>query len=142
MIANEAISTLTISGSDPEPVTTYTVTVSPSQYTYTHTGTDAGTWRSQYFIIVVTDNKNNIVPDAEISIIAPYPDYTRLYNNSGQEIPSPMTVRTGAGGQYDLRVDYFTQADFSTTPATKLTYSGQLVVTHKQFSKTVIFTVQ
>jgi hypothetical protein len=142
LIANEAISTLNISGSDPDPVTTYTVNISPAQYTYTHTGTDAGTWRSQYFIVVVTDNKNNVIPDAEISVIAPYPDYTKLYDISGQEIASPMTVRTDAGGQYDLRVDYFTQADFSTTPATKLTYSGQLVVAHKQFSKTVVLTVQ
>lgn len=142
LIANEAISTLNISGSDPDPVTTYTVNISPAQYTYTHTGTDAGTWRSQYFIIVVTDNKNNVIPDAEISVIAPYPDHTRLYDGSGHQIPSPMTVKTDGEGQYDLRVDYFTQVDFSTTPATKLTYSGQLVVTHKQFSKTVIFTVQ
>ena len=81
------------------------------------------------------------MPDAEITVVSPHAQYTKLFDGN-TEIQSPMSVRADTNGQYNLRVDYFTNADFTSSPILRLSYSGQLVVSHKQYAKTVKFTVQ
>jgi len=138
--ANEAMATLDIKASD-QPNTSYTINVAPSSFSYTYTGTDTGSWRTVWFTIVLADNSGNPVPNAEIDIVSPNTQYTKLYENNTEKT-SPMTAITNANGKYFLRVDYYTQADYSQNPPVKTTYSGQLVISYNANIKTVNFEVK
>lgn len=143
LTANEAVIPITIKGTD-QPVIDYVITVAPGNFTYTYTGT-VDKWQTQFFSITVTETKGFPVKDANITIISPHTEHTKLYVVEGVsyvEKPSPIVVKTDANGQYLLRLDYYTKSDYTVTPITKLLYNGQLIVTYKQFSKTVDFKVQ
>ena len=90
---------------------------------------------------MVNDQNGNLVPNSEITVVSPHEEYTKLYDGAA-EAPSPMVVHADSNGQYNLRVDYFTKQDLTANPVTKLTYAGQLVVSHRQYAKTVEFTVR
>lgn len=137
--ANEQVATLTISGSDQQQKS-YNLSVAPASYTHTYTGSDAGTWNTVWFTITLNDNTGNPV-QGQITITSPNQTHTRLYDNNTLK-PSPMTVTTNAQGQYFLRLDYYTEADYSVNPPYKLTYSGQMVVSFQTTVKTVNFEVK
>lgn len=142
LTANEAVIPITVKGTD-QPVIDYIITIAPTIFTYTYTGT-IDKWQTQFFSITVMDTKGNPTRDANITIISPHTERTKLFtvvNNIYTETPSPMLAKTDINGQYLLKMDYYTKADY-TTPITKLLYNGQLIVTYKQFNKIIDFKVQ
>lgn len=139
IIANDQIATLTITGSDQQSKT-YVLNVAPSSFSYTYSASDQGTWNTIWFTITLNDNFNQPVL-GQISIVSPNTAYTKLYDNNTVK-QSPMVVSTNAQGQYFLRLDYYTQADYSVDPPVKTTYSGQMVVSFQTTVKTVNFEVK
>ena len=144
-IANEAIVPINISAQDSLPTQphTYTITTAPAYFSKTLTSTDPGTWRYQNFVLILTDGSTGaVIPNAPLVITSPEPTYTKLFDSAGDEQESPMIVQTNQYGQFVLKLGYYTQADFSVDPVTKLQYAGDIVVTYNSTIKTIPFEVQ
>lgn len=143
LTANEAVASITVKGTD-QPVITYSLSIAPASFTYTYSET-IDKWLTQFFVITLVNSLNKPIPNANITIIAPHSEHTKLFvleNNAYVEKPSPIVVKTDANGQYLLRLDYYVRADYTTTPVTKLTYSGQLIIAYNQFTQSVDLKVQ
>lgn len=136
LMANDATSSITVTAEAPTS-TAYSISVSPSSLSYTYSATDAGTWRTQYFVIVVSDSTGSPVSGASLTITSPHSQYSKL-NGATDTL---INVTTDSSGQYNLKTEYYTEADYSVSPVTKKTWSGYLTITSGTANKQVQFTI-